>query len=634
VALATALSGPLSGLAAAAEPDLLLIAQVTPEKPFRGETVKLDVQALQGISYVALDNYTARVFYFNGTRENLTLTPNGTGRYAVSVTIPVEVVRMDGVNIIVEGWRNGKHGSVQVYVTPADMPHFVNPGLMLFGSLVSQGPLPYRFAPGDRLSYRVWTYVNGSLQDVAPPVGRAYLRPHGLPNGASLTPLRTNTTRLGVGAYELVADLPGDIHVTTGGYISAEVPNMTMAYGAAYAFNVDPFPAAAAFDTRAGETELLRVCAGRGLGPLPNASVSADFAYSTGSASNRRFQTGQDGCGRVALEWPSNETDRVDADVVVQVGAEVVYISLTYRRHQDRLYNILAFGLSDDFRIELLGEPADTAPGATANISFRVTHGGTPFASAEIGVVETWWRGDRTEVPVYIANVSTDASGFLNVSFEVPASWESGLDFLWVRLYTPAGDEASYAFGFGPYEGYGQWPPADPTLTVSAQEDAKNGMLQVHAAYAGGLNLSGWRAYAKVYPVGTNRDDAVGGAFPWAEILLNGTAGDANITLPPWIWEGDFEVMVVMYTFGRAVQYNASMIFQNSTLIHLHGRPAVTPPPPGPPAPPAPVQNSAQLLADLNLALLFLMAILAAAAAAVFVVSRRRNSTNDPEEDP
>ncbi len=627
---------------AAAEPDVYLIAQITPEKPRRGDTVQLDLQALQGAAYVDLDNLTARIIYYNGTRDNLTFTQNGTGRYVASFVMPLEVLRIDPVIVIAEGWRAGKHGTGQVYVSPVDMPSFVNPGLMLFGYIFSEGPLPYHFAPGDRLRFRVWTYLNGTLQEVGAPVGAGYLRPHGLPSGGTLTQLRMNTTRVGDGIYDITVDLPRDIHITNEGYISADVHNMQSAYGSAYAFFVDPLTAVAAFETGAGQPSDLRVCAARGATPILNASVTADFTYGGAGAPNlvtRGFLTSQDGCGKVGLEWPSNDTSMVSAVVTIRSEGDTTYLAPKYRRTPDPLIPEPVVQLPGDFVVELVGYPGNLSQGGVAHLSFAITQGGTPFASGTIGVIETWWRGDRTQVPVVVANMSTDAAGILNLSFTVPASWVAGTDMLLVGLYTPNGDEAPFNFGLGPYIGYPDWPPRDVNLTVAAVEDAANGTLHVHAAYNGTRNISGWQAGVFVRPLGASEDyqwSGFAGEFPTANLVMNGTVVDGDVILPPWLWEGDFEVIVVPYTFGRSWTPDPTRAFENSTVVHLHAAPhpppAPNPPPVTPPAP-QPSDNTVLVFAGQNLWFLLLLALLVAGVAAVLVATRRRKAA-DEEEPP
>lgn len=637
VALAMALASPLAGLSAATVPDLVLLGQLTPENPRRGETAQLDLQALQGASFVDLDNLTARIIFYNGTEGRLVFAHNGTGRYNASFVLPLEVTRIDFVKIIAEGYRAGKRGVVQVWVAASDMPHFVSPGLMLFGTLYSEGPLPYHFAPGDRLRHRVWTFLNGTLQDVGTPIGGGYLRPHNW-LGGMLPSLRTNTTRVGTGTYDIVTTLPSDIHVTNWGYISAAVPNITATYGPSFSFEVDPFPAVAWFENVWGQGGDLRVCAARGDTPLSNASVTVDVRFDrvppSGNPVTRGFLTGEDGCGRAGFEWPSNATYKVSAEVAIRSGGDTTYRAPQFTGSLDTLTAESVVPLPGGFVVELVGEPRDVPPGGEAQMSFVVTQAGSPYANATIGVVETWSRGDLTQVPIRVANVSTDSSGFLNLSYSVPEAWTPGLDYFSVSLYTPQGDEAPFNFAFGPYSGSRSWPGHDTNLTVTAEQDVENGTLRVHAAYGGGQEISGWRVAVFVIPKDNVRC-CYGWMerFPTAEVPLNGSAVDAHVVLPPWLWEGDFRVVVMPYTFGRSLVPDHTLSFENSTVVHLHARPH---PPSAPIAPAAPAtlqptDKTAGLLADLNFALLLLLMLLAAAAAAVFVASRRRTSKDEEE---
>jgi hypothetical protein len=637
VALAVLFAGPLEELAAATTPDIVLFAQVTPQAPRRGDTVHLDVESLQGASFVDLDNLSARVILYDGTNLTLTFAPNGTGRYFASFGLPLEVQRIDYANIIVEGYLTGKRGAVQVWVTAADMPHFVSPGLMIFGTMYSDGPLPHHYAPGDRLHFRVWTYLNGTLQDVGTPIGSGYLRPHNLPNGAFLTSLGTNTTRVGTGTFDIVSDLPTDIQMTNEGYISAGVPNMTATYGSAYAFQVDPFPAVAVFEVPPGQAGDLRVCAAQGGGPLPNASVTVDLNYDTSSNGHpvtRGFVTGEDGCGLVGLEWPSNDTYHIGAVVTITFGGLTTYLAPQQRRYREQSLTVPVFGLPGDFQVELVGDPGDVPPGGEARLSFAVTQAGSPYANGTIGVVESWWRGDRTQVPVLVANLTTDSLGLLNLSYSVPAAWSAGLDFFSISLYTPEGDEAPFNFGFGPYPGYPTLPEHEAGLTVAAAEDVKNGTMHVHAAYNGDQNISGWMAAVFVIPNGTQFCCFTGtrGDFPTANVPLNGTSFDADLVLPPWLWEGDFQVFVMPYTFGRSLIQDRTLGFENSTVMHLHARPpAPAPPPPITPTATPPAGNAVLVFADENLWLLLLLAMLVGGVAAVLAATRRRSAADEEE---
>lgn len=570
-------------MAAATEPSFSLVVYVTPDAPAIGNPMDIHVDAYRGVTPVDPDDLAGTVLFYVGQKENLSFERTGTGRFAAHVVLPHEVARVEPVNVQVSGWSAGDLARAQVYVTPADMPHLATSEAMLFGALVGEGAEASMVGLGQSLVFRLWTFLNGTLEDFEVPSVSGSLWPTGTPSGSVIQGIYPPVVRVGPGTYEFVYQVPEDVAITTKAHIQAKLLNQTDRAVWNTVFTTDPFPATLVVSGLDDDDLEVTTCAGRGSQPVANATVTLDISFPlfynpsnqdiiyTAPAQSFAGRTGPNGCSTQALPWPGGDTDQVAVSARIDALGGSTFRSVRNVRNGLEVPPTAYGPFPDGFSIELIGQPEPLDPGQVAHLTFAASINGSPYAVGPVGVLPVWEAWPPT--PFDVGYQTTDTSGLLNLTFTVPPDARMGFEGLSLALFSPEGYEADYGFTFRD-PGF-DWTAdlIEPDLLLSARMDAANGTVHVDATYTGSQDLTGWRAHVQVAPANWSRWHTVAdGQWPWADLTLDGAHLDYGLPVPAWMATGDLLVTVDFYTFGRAAVWpDPTLQMENRTVVRFEG---------------------------------------------------------------
>jgi hypothetical protein len=624
VLLTLTLAGTAAPLASAVEPDLLLMVHVTPPEPNRGDLIEIHVAALKGPNHVSLDGITGTASLYDGETSQLEFEENGTGTYVAVLTLPLAVREIRLVAIGAEGTLGLETATQSVLVRVADMPPFVDEGLMLLAIWENERDLGSWLRPGDTIRYRVWTYLDGTLETGIVPNGSGYLWPY----DGRASHFSREAISVGPGEFEFSYIIPEDLQVSARVYIRATVEDPVPVVGSAHQVWVHPVPAVLVVEHLEAGGAAVRACAGNEDSPLEGADVRIGIGVTNGSGlheSDHSLRTEANGCVRVLVDSLAVDYGQVQAHAEIVVGGKTTILDARSIVEPRNSYVGGPKETPDGFTVDAETDPSSLSAGKSGFLVFGVRLDGEPFADGEVGVVA--FRSPYAGAPGLVGNYSTDANGQLTLSYRVPSDWSDD-DYLNVHLYTPAGHVIPFYFAFEPNPQVSHGIAWEPLLEIDGEEDRENGTLRLRADYRGPSDLTGWFAYVELFPVsaGIHPWDAVAGNFPSALWEIDGSSITGELELPPWLWEDDYRVRITAYRLGRAVGPDPNIAFWNSSVVHLRALP-VSPVPaePEPEAPPAPEgTDGPSIQADGLPFLALLLLVVAGTALGAWFLHRRR----------
>jgi len=544
-------------LTASAGTGLQVLVFITPEGRIANQTVDVNLEAYFDGTPVDLDTIDVSAGY---SGDPLTFDRTSVGKYHATYTINVSQILFGGISLVGSADKGADSASIitSYAVSGATVGWDITVRVSNFGVV---GPT---VSPGQTVELEARSYHDGTLAEGGM-INFTLEWMEGSTNGTE-TP---TSTKVQDGVYKVSVVVPASLTLTRTYNVEAKLGTSIFSPSSSTGFGAHPFPIYSLVTAGGPTSATLKVFAG-GATALAGANVSLEgwsislsppfgmarvgpFTATT-DANGQATLTASWGLSPVAI-WYLNVTSggkTTSAPVTLMTSASSAWIPTP----------AIGFGCE----VNLQTDPSGLHAGQTANLVFRVTYAASilnPQPVASQGIDRYVWRegeGGTSQA----GSVMTDASGNFTLTYAIPANW-TGDDSLKVRVVCPSGSAGSTQVQVGSGNPFGSG-----AVVVTASGKLGEAVT-ITATYSGTNPLTGAVAYAAIVPGNQTNIGGVGlsgGALNTA-LTRSGSTFTGTITVPAWLGEGDYSVLVLITNEGATSSTTDQTTEGNATTMHL-----------------------------------------------------------------